>query len=86
MKTIVGTPYYLAPEVLSGVYSYECDLWSLGVILYIMLSGYLPFTGKNAPEVFGRIKQGDYNFKMKEWDKVSVHGKNLVKRLLTVNR
>lgn len=43
LKTLVGTPYYVAPEVLEGDYSKECDCWSLGVIMYIILSGYLPF-------------------------------------------
>ena len=46
-KTVVGTPYYLAPEVLHGDYSKECDCWSLGVIMYVIISSYLPFHGKN---------------------------------------
>jgi calcium-dependent protein kinase len=62
LETIVGTPYYLAPEVLQGDYGYECDCWSIGVILYVLLSGYLPFMGINAKEVFERIKIGEYSF------------------------
>ena len=43
--TVAGTPYYLAPEVLHGDYSKECDCWSLGVMMYVIISGYLPFQG-----------------------------------------
>ncbi len=56
MKTLVGTPYYVAPEVLDGIYGFECDSWSLGVIMYTLLSGYLPFYGKTPGEVFEKIK------------------------------
>lgn len=45
LKTVAGTPYYMAPEVLEGHYDYKCDIWSLGVLLYVFMSGYLPFQG-----------------------------------------
>jgi calcium-dependent protein kinase len=57
MHTIVGTPYYVAPEVLMGNYDFSCDVWSLGVILFIMLCGYPPFEGDNNKEIFKRVLQ-----------------------------
>lgn len=56
LTAIVGTSYYVAPEVLDGHYSFECDCWSLGVIMYVILSGHLPFPGKTNSDVFMKIK------------------------------
>ena len=86
LKTIVGTPFYVAPEVLSGDYSFECDHWSLGVIMYVILSGYLPFHGKNEHEVFAKIRKAEIHFEQKEWEVISDNAKDLIKKLLTVNK
>ena len=59
---IAGTPYYIAPEVLNGVYGKECDTWSTGVVLYQMMTGLMPFDGNSQEEVFGKIQAGDYKF------------------------
>ena len=57
---ICGSPYYIAPEVLTGSYGHECDLWSLGVTLYQLLTGMMPFDGSGQSEVFKKIKKGHF--------------------------
>lgn len=83
MKTLVGTPYYVAPEVLEGKYGNECDCWSLGVIMYALLSGCLPFYGNNSAEVYERIKQAKISFNFKEFLNISESAKDLITKLLT---
>jgi len=84
MKTMVGTPYYLAPEVLSGHYGKECDIWSLGVVMYVLLSGRQPFQGSNLSEIFRRIRQGRFDFDRPEWTLVSREATELISSMLQV--
>ena len=79
----VGTPYYIAPEVLKKNYTEKCDVWSCGVILYILLVGYPPFNGKTTDIILKKVMEGKYIMKNKEWDKISKDAKDLVNKLLT---
>lgn len=80
--TIVGTPCYLAPEVLEGTYTNSCDIWSLGVVLHLMLSGNMPFEGNTAEDIYRNIKQGKLSFADPVWEKVTPPGKDLLFKLL----
>ena len=81
----IGTSFYIAPEVIKNSYNEKCDLWSCGVILYILLCGSPPFYGKNEKEIFKKIIEGNFTFRYKIWNKISTEAKNLVLKLLQVN-
>ena len=67
MNTKLGTPYYVSPEVLNGNYDKRCDLWSIGVICFVLLSGVPPFHGDNTAQVFKKIQTTDYDFEAEVW-------------------
>ena len=85
LKARLGTPYYIAPEVLGGEYDEKCDVWSCGVILYILLCGYPPFNGETDSDIFEAIKVGKYSFPKEDWGRVSPSAKSLVKKMLRFN-
>uniref|UniRef100_A0A8C9HQ46 EF-hand calcium-binding domain-containing protein 11 n=1 Tax=Piliocolobus tephrosceles TaxID=591936 RepID=A0A8C9HQ46_9PRIM len=85
MKTKAGTPYYVAPQVLDGSYDYKCDIWSVGVLFYILLCGYPPFYGDSDHEILYKVKKGKFNFEGKEWNNISNKATDLIKRCLTFN-
>jgi len=82
MSTKVGTAYYVSPEVLLGNYDEKCDIWSAGVILYILLCGDPPFNGANDNEIYRKIQAKKYSFPSPKWDKVSNDAKDLIKHML----
>lgn len=82
METRAGTALYMAPEVLKKDYSNACDTWSLGVILYIMLSGLLPFEGTTDAEIEDSIKNLRYDFDDEVWEGVSDDVKDLISKML----
>ncbi|GAA0157870.1 non-receptor serine/threonine protein kinase [Lithospermum erythrorhizon] len=89
MSGIVGTPYYVAPEVLMGrEYSEKVDVWSAGVILYIMLSGVPPFYGESGGEIFEAVVRGNLRFPTKHFRAVSTQAKDLLRKMICkdVNR
>ncbi|OMJ92407.1 hypothetical protein SteCoe_4854 [Stentor coeruleus] len=80
-----GTVYYVAPEVLQGYYNEKCDIWSCGVILYLLLSGRPPFYAKSHEEILEKILKGHYSFEEPEWDEVSNDAKDLINQMLHRN-
>jgi len=85
LTTQCGTPGYVAPEILEGVaYDTKSDMWSLGVIVYILLGGYPPFIEQNQRELFRKIRKGQYEFHEEYWGAVSDEAKDLISSLLTV--
>lgn len=85
MQTKVGTPYYIAPEVLDGEYTKSCDIWSIGVITYILLCGYPPFYGDTQPIIFQSVRKGNFDFPSPEWDTISDSAKDFIRCLLNVD-
>lgn len=67
MTTKIGTPYYVSPEILEGRYDNSCDIWSIGVITYIMLCGYPPFNATTENQLFRKILCCDYAFADDDW-------------------
>ena len=85
MKSLAGTPYYLAPEVIKGSYTMSCDVWSLGIFLYFILSGSHPFRGMELEDIFTKITSGNLKFEGPDWEDISHSAKDLISRMLTVD-
>ena len=88
-KSIVkrcGTPFFVAPEVLKKKSYDQCaDMWSLGIIMYLLIGGTMPFVARNQQELFKAIVEGKYSFPDQYWGNVSPDAKDLIRNLLQVN-
>jgi len=86
MQTACGTPGYVAPEVLNAEgYDKEVDMWSVGVITYILLCGFPPFYSDSVPEVFEQIMKAEYDYPEEYWDEISAEAKDFIDHLLVVD-
>ena len=85
-KDIIGTLVYCSPEVLKNNYSNQCDVWSCGVIMYVLLSGHFPFFGKNDEEIEKKILSGKFTFKEKYFRNVSEKAKDLIRKCLIYDK
>ena len=78
----VGTPYYIAPEVLNRNYNEKCDIWSIGVLMFMLLSGKPPFWGDSDKEIIQMVKEGKMDFRKNEWNNVSNDAIDLIHNML----
>lgn len=82
-QEVSGTPYYISPEVLAGDYGRECDVWSLGVVLFYALTGKRPFSGTDLGSLYANIKSGVFYFPKK--CQLSEEVRDLISKMLTVD-
>ncbi|KXZ46415.1 hypothetical protein GPECTOR_44g89 [Gonium pectorale] len=82
MNEVVGSPYYIAPEVVDRSYGKGCDVWSLGVILHILLSGQPPFTGNSDAEILKNVRTQELSLTSDPWPSISRHARHLVSKML----
>ncbi len=85
-KKLVGSSYYIAPEVIKKNYNEKCDVWSCGVIMYILLSGRPPFGGDDDNEIMSNVKKGKYDLETSPFNKVSKNALDLIRKLLIMDK
>jgi len=81
----VGSPYFIAPQVLAGSYDNRADVWSCGAVMYTMLCGYPPFYGESDADVLAKVRLGNYQFNQADWKSISNEAKDVVRGLLKIN-
>ena len=84
-KTVVGTAYYIAPEVLKREYDKKIDIWSCAVILYILLSGRPPFDGQSDKDILKKVTNDEINFTNNAWKNISQEAIDLLKKMFNRN-
>ena len=84
-KSLAGSIYYISPEVFSRNYTEKCDVWSCGIIMYILLTGSPPFNGESDNEIINKILKGTFDMKKYPWPIISSHAKDLIKKLLELD-
>lgn len=85
LNEVLGTPFYIAPEVLAANYTEKCDIWSIGVITFMLLSGKAPFFGKDDAAIFNMVRKGKFEFTSTNWKMVSGEAKDFITALLTLD-
>lgn len=85
LRDMMGTAYYMAPEVINERYNEKCDVWSCGIITYILLSGEPPFFGHTDQETFRKIRRGKFSFAKPVWNNVSEKAKDFITQMLTLD-
>lgn len=84
-QLMAGTPFYIAPEVLKGVKNAKSDIWSIGVIMYTLLSGKLPFVSDSNETIFNKAIKGDFSFESSVWESVSKEARELIQRMINID-
>ena len=85
LTKLIGTSYYLAPEVIAENYDEKCDIWSCGIILYILLCGYPPFNGVSNNEIYRAIRYNKLIFNKNNWSNISKEAITLITKMLEKN-
>jgi calcium-dependent protein kinase len=82
MTQVTGSPFYIAPEILRANYNLKCDIWAIGVMMFVIITSSYPFNGSTNQEVFGKIIEGNYKLDQEVWKNYSKDAKNFLICLL----